>query len=81
MALTGYQPFHAARAALRVRLGRDGAADDYARAIALSRDEAERNWLTDQAKKNAGHKAGKSNREVEPDKREASPVSPADLGR
>jgi RNA polymerase sigma factor (sigma-70 family) len=64
LALDGYQPFHAARAELRKRLGDSGALADYQQAMALSRDPAERAWLADQAKKCRAQAPGKSNREV-----------------
>ena len=44
--LASYQPYHAARADLLSRAGRSGEAREaYDRAIALTRDEAERRFL------------------------------------
>jgi RNA polymerase sigma factor (sigma-70 family) len=58
LSLDGYQPFHAARADLRARIGDTGAESDYQRAIALSADDAERTWLAGQAKKKPGTRPG-----------------------
>ena len=49
LGLEGYQPWHAARAALLDRLGRPGAAEAYGRAAALAGTEAERAWLLGRA--------------------------------